>query len=50
MEEEPQQIKKEPQGEAAQEQQITKQPHQVMKEPQGEAAQVQRVTTRTQRK
>ena len=41
MAEEPQQIAKEPQGEAAQAQQITKEPQQVMKEPQDEAAQVQ---------
>ena len=34
MAEEPQQITKEPQGEAAQVQQITKKPQQVMKEPQ----------------
>ena len=34
-------VTKEPQGEAAQAQQITKQPQQVTKEPQGEAAQVQ---------
>ena len=31
----------EPQGEAAQAEQITKEPQRVMKEPQGEAAQVQ---------
>ena len=46
MAEEPQQIIKEPQGEAMQVQQITKEPQQVMKEPQGKAAQVQRVTTK----
>ena len=40
---EPQQVTKEPQGEAAQAQQITK-------EPQGEAAQVQRVTTKNPKK
>ena len=34
-------VMKEPQGEAAQVQQITKEPQRVMKEPQGEAAQVQ---------
>ena len=37
---------KEPQGEAAQVQQITKEPQRVMKEPQGKATQVQRVTTK----
>ena len=41
MAEEPQQITKEPQGEATQAQQITKEPQQVMKELQGEATQVQ---------
>ena len=41
MAEEPQQITKEPQGEATQVQQITKEPQQIMKEPQGKAAQVQ---------
>ena len=41
---------KEPQGEAAQMQQITKEPQRVMKEPQGEAAQVQRVTTKNSKK
>ena len=45
-----QQITKEPQGEAAQVQQITKGPQQVMKELQGEAAQVQRVTTKNPKK
>ena len=35
------QVTKEPQGEAVQAQQITKEPQQIMKEPQGEAAQVQ---------
>ena len=43
MAEEPQQIRKEPQGEAAQAQQITKEPQQVMKEP-------QRVTTKNPKK
>ena len=41
---------KEPQGEAAQAQQITKKPQQVMEEPQGEATQVQRVTTKNPKK
>ena len=41
---------KEPQGEAAQAQQITKEPQQVTKEPQGEATQVQRVTTKNSKK
>ena len=41
MAEEPQQITKELQGEAAQVQQITKEPQQVTKGPQGEATQVQ---------
>ena len=41
MAEEPQQITKEPQGEATQAQQIMKEPQQITKEPQGEAAQVQ---------
>ena len=41
---------KEPQGEAAQTQQITKEPQRVTKEPQGEAAQVQRVTTKNPKK
>ena len=50
MAEEPQQITKEPQGEATQVQQITKEPQQVTKEPQGEAAQVQRVTTKNPNK
>ena len=50
MAEEPQQITKEPQGEAAQAQQITKQPQQVTKEPQGKATQVQRVTTKNPNK
>ena len=43
MAEEPQQITKEPQGEAAQAQQITKEPQQVMKE-------LQRVTTKNPKK
>ena len=43
-------VTKEPQGEAAQVQQITKEPQQVMKEPQGEAAEVQRVTTKNPKK
>ena len=43
MAEEPQQITKEPQGEAAQVQQITKEPQQIMKEP-------QRVTTKNPKK
>ena len=43
MAEEPQQITKEPQGEATQAQQITKDPQQVMKEP-------QRVTTKNPKK
>ena len=54
---EPEQITKEPQGEAAQPpsgaqpaQQVTKEPQQVTKEPQGEAAQVQRVTTKNPKK
>ena len=34
------QVTKEPQGKAAQVQQVTKEPQQIMKEPQGEAAQV----------
>ena len=50
MAEEPQQITKEPQGEAAQVQQITKEPQQVTKELQGEATQVQRVTTKNPKK
>ena len=50
MAEEPQQITKEPQGEAVQVQQITKEPQQVTKEPQGEATQVQRVTTKNPKK
>ena len=41
---------KEPQGEAAQVQQITKEPQRVMNEPQGEAAQMQRVTTKNPKK
>ena len=48
---------KEPQGKAAQVQQITKEPQRVMKEPQrvmkepqGEATQVQRVTTKNPKK
>ena len=40
----------EPQGEAAQAQQITKEPQRVTKEPQGEAAQVQRVTAKNPKK
>ena len=47
---EPQQITKEPQGEATQVQQITKEPQQITKEPHGEAAQVQRVTTKNPKK
>ena len=43
MAEEPQQITKEPQGEATQVQQVTKEPQQVMKEP-------QRVTTKNPKK
>ena len=43
-------VTKEPQGEAAQLQQITKEPQRVMTEPQGEAAQVQRVTTKNLKK
>ena len=43
-------VTKEPQGEAMQVQQITKEPQRVMKEPQGEAAQVQRVTTKNPKK
>ena len=43
-------VTKEPQGEAVQVQQITKEPQQIMKEPQGEAAQVQRVTTKNPKK
>ena len=43
-------VTKEPQGEAAQAQQITKEPQQVTKEPQGKAAQVQRVTTKNPKK
>ena len=43
-------VMKEPQGEAAQEQQITKEPQRVTKEPQGEASQVQRVTTKNPKK
>ena len=50
MAEEPQQITKEPQGEATQVQQITKEPQQITKEPQGEATQVQRVTTKNPKK
>ena len=34
------QVRKEPQREAAQEQQIIKEPQQIMKEPQGEATQI----------
>ena len=45
MAEEPQQITKEPQGEAAQTQQITKEPQQVTKEPQ-----VRRITTKNPKK
>ena len=41
---------KEPQGEATQAQQITKEPQRVTKEPQGEATQVQRVTTKNPKK
>ena len=41
MAEEPQQITKEPQGEATQAQQITKEPQQGTKEPQIKASQVQ---------
>ena len=44
------QVTKEPQGEAVQAQQITKEPQQIMKEPQGKAAQVQRVTTKNPKK
>ena len=44
------QVTKEPQGEATQAQQITKEPQQTTKEPQGEAAQVQRVTTKNPKK
>ena len=44
------QITKEPQGEAAQVQQITKEPQRVTKEPQGEATEVQRVTTKNPKK
>ena len=44
------QVTKEPQGEATQPQQITKEPQQITKEPQGEAAQVQRVTTKNPKK
>ena len=43
-------VTKEPQGEAAQVQEITKEPQRVTKEPQGEAAQVQRVTTKNPKK
>ena len=43
-------VTKEPQGEATQVQQITKEPQQVMKEPQGKAAQVQQVTTKNPKK
>ena len=43
-------VMKEPQGEAVQVQQITKEPQRVMKEPQGKATQVQRVTTKNPRK
>ena len=43
-------VTKEPQGEAAQVQQITKEPQRVTKEPQGEATQVQRVTTKNPKK
>ena len=43
-------VTKEPQGEAAQAQQITKEPQQITKEPRGEAAQVQRVTTKNPKK
>ena len=50
MAEEPQPITKEPQGEAAQAQQIMKEPQQIMKEPQGEATQVQQVTTKNPKK
>ena len=50
MAEEPQQITKQPQGEATQVQQITKEPQQVTKEPEGKAAQVQRVTTKDPKK
>ena len=50
MAEEQQQVTTEPQGEATQVQQITKEPQRVMKEPQGEAAQVQQVTTKNPRK
>ena len=44
------QVTKEPQGEATQVQQITKEPQQIMKEPQGEATQVQRVTSKKPKK
>ena len=47
---EPQQIRKEPQGEATQAQQITKEPQQIMKEPQGKTMQVQQVTTKNPKK
>ena len=47
---EPQQITQEPQGEAAQAQQVTTEPQRVTKEPQGKAAQVQRVTTKNPKK
>ena len=43
-------VMEEPQGEAEQVQQITKEPQRVMKEPQGQAAQVQQVTTKNPKK
>ena len=44
------QVMKEPQGEASQAQQITKELQQITKEPQSEATQVQRVTTKNPKK
>ena len=44
------QVTKEPQGEAVQVQQITKEPQRVTKEPQGKATQVQQVTTKNPKK
>ena len=44
------QVMKEPQGEALQAQQITKELQQITKEPQSEATQVQRVTTKNPKK
>ena len=43
-------VTKEPQSEATQGQQITKEPQQITKEPQGKATQVQRVTTKNPKK